>query len=1505
MKSKIFMLILAIFMIGGMTQAAVIQVAAGTDVISAAYATAAAGDVIELTTGGGDGVYIESTYFTIDKDITIRAAAGLAEKPLYRSQDSSDPMFKITGANARLELQGIEFDGTDGAGANVAKYFVIVDNGDTLGTSKMIIRDCEAYEFTDKIIKLYGNSGVDSVVVDNSILHGGASEGICLYQGSSSDPAVHVRNAEITNTTIYDVEREAIKNQTYDGTKLRVDRCTFYDMGANDKKAMLYLHDSEDIIIKNCIFVKNENPDAEKCVDFEDDATMPQFHNNVIWNTTNYEIDFGTVFDTLHVDPMFADPDNGDFSLPDDSPLLTFADDGGAIGDPRWVPEAPAATVHYVAAGTDVISTALAAASAGDIIELTTGGLDGTYLESSKLVIDKDITIRAGNVSSRPVIRQTGSTSNANVAIYDDVHVTLDGLEFDGTDGAGSVATKYFIIVDTDDTTSTVELVVNDCEAYSYSDKIIKFYGNSGIEKFELINSILHDGASEGVCLYEGSSSSPAVKLKEVDINNTTIYATEREAIKAQTYTKSVIRIDRCTFYDNGANDKKAQIYINDSEDVIVKNSIFVKNENPDAEKFADFESSLAQFHHNVVWNTTNYDVDNATVSDTLHMNPGFADPDNGDFSLPEDSPLLTFADDGGAVGDSRWVPDVSGKKALNIFVNGLGSVTLDPPGGLYDEGTSVTMTATPDSLWLFDHWSDNVSVFPPNNPVAVVTVNDNMNVTAYFVPTLEEYTIAWDAIGLGHVEENHIGYFPVEGYWEGDTLELTAVADTSTWEFVKWINADSVEVSRDNPLVYPVTADTHFIAVFNSTLPQYTLDLTVTGSGDVSVFPKPVEGFTTYDQGTVVSLVAVENMGWEFSGYSGDLVTTVADTSVTMDADKAITATFTEMKVPCGDLMVDTTWYLPDAIEFATYNSNVKRIVLTQVGPYAPSEADRSDGKLPQLNIGAPITIVAHDTLTEKPVIKGWGEGGSEGLFRMRANGELYLKDLVVDGYFGDNKTKYIVRLDDGAPIENRIMADNVDFFGTKEAFIKFYSQVHVDSLILRNCTVHDIGKEGIYDNAAGTMDYLEITNTTFYDVARECVRLKVQTPVTVIDHVTVDSCGSSEGWKHAAFKFEVANDMSIRNSIIAHVYNYVYGYSLRYYGTNASVDNTIIYNCAEIDNNDGGIVGDDVLDVDPLFAYATPNDYTLKDSSVAYSMANDGTAAIGDLRWATSASPVTYNALNINVADHGKVDVSPAGMGKYYIDGTVVTLTANADTLYKFGEWSGDVTGTDNPVNITMDADKSVQASFVEAFYTVEMNVDMSYWAALEKFSVENDSVDMAGTFNGWGANPIWMSDEDGDSIYTASVKIDENYPNIEWKFRINGSWDDATCEFPGGGPNRIFTVTEDTSLTFWYNDEEFPPEGIIAGMAPEKYELCQNYPNPFNPTTTIQFALKNDGFTSLVVYDMLGREVATLVNREMKAGYHQVVFSDMSRLSSGVYIYKLISGDFHSIKKMMLLK
>ncbi|MGB5531376.1 MAG: T9SS type A sorting domain-containing protein, partial [Ignavibacteriaceae bacterium] len=101
---------------------------------------------------------------------------------------------------------------------------------------------------------------------------------------------------------------------------------------------------------------------------------------------------------------------------------------------------------------------------------------------------------------------------------------------------------------------------------------------------------------------------------------------------------------------------------------------------------------------------------------------------------------------------------------------------------------------------------------------------------------------------------------------------------------------------------------------------------------------------------------------------------------------------------------------------------------------------------------------------------------------------------------------------------------------------------------------------------------------------------------------------------------------------------------------------------------------------------------------------------------------------------------------------------------------------------------------------------------------------------------------------------------------------------------------------TTTVGVEDEETP---IAAN-----FKLEQNYPNPFNPKTNIQYAISNRQFVTLKVYDVLGNEIASLVNEEKPAGEYEVEF-DATGLPSGIYFYQLKAGNFVETKKMLLIK
>ncbi len=125
-----------------------------------------------------------------------------------------------------------------------------------------------------------------------------------------------------------------------------------------------------------------------------------------------------------------------------------------------------------------------------------------------------------------------------------------------------------------------------------------------------------------------------------------------------------------------------------------------------------------------------------------------------------------------------------------------------------------------------------------------------------------------------------------------------------------------------------------------------------------------------------------------------------------------------------------------------------------------------------------------------------------------------------------------------------------------------------------------------------------------------------------------------------------------------------------------------------------------------------------------------------------------------------------------------------------------------------------------------------------------------------------------------------------------------------------NRIYSTVEHFS-TLTAKGEENSITSIDNEIEeiPNNYELYQNYPNPFNPSTTITYSLPKDGKVKLIIYDILGREVATLINKVQTAGIKSVIWNGINsngrQVTSGVYLYQLQAGDIIQTRKMMLLK
>lgn len=138
--------------------------------------------------------------------------------------------------------------------------------------------------------------------------------------------------------------------------------------------------------------------------------------------------------------------------------------------------------------------------------------------------------------------------------------------------------------------------------------------------------------------------------------------------------------------------------------------------------------------------------------------------------------------------------------------------------------------------------------------------------------------------------------------------------------------------------------------------------------------------------------------------------------------------------------------------------------------------------------------------------------------------------------------------------------------------------------------------------------------------------------------------------------------------------------------------------------------------------------------------------------------------------------------------------------------------------------------------------------------------------------------------------------------WILKTQGMENQPIRSFASSN-DKVFAGTYNSSV--WRRDlTEIIGINKISTNVPDKYLLYQNYPNPFNPSTVIKYQIKDSRFVTLKVYDILGKEVATLVNEKQTPGVYEVKFDGLG-LSSGIYFYKLVTNNFSKTKKLILLK
>ncbi|HTR82374.1 MAG TPA: T9SS type A sorting domain-containing protein [Bacteroidota bacterium] len=247
---------------------------------------------------------------------------------------------------------------------------------------------------------------------------------------------------------------------------------------------------------------------------------------------------------------------------------------------------------------------------------------------------------------------------------------------------------------------------------------------------------------------------------------------------------------------------------------------------------------------------------------------------------------------------------------------------------------------------------------------------------------------------------------------------------------------------------------------------------------------------------------------------------------------------------------------------------------------------------------------------------------------------------------------------------------------------------------------------------------------------------------------------------------------------------------------------------------------------------------------------------------------------------------------------------------------DWFSNNSSTDTTVTQSSDAHSgSFAAKGANVpFYSVVLGPTLSAGSNSTGFTISARYSSLTGYYKYTcvGGDSLWMqillykSDNPvGAGVFTIATTVGSYTQfTIPISYLSGDVPDNAKIEFTiVPGPSSALHL----GSYFLIDDVSFGPSTVVSEIAkpvPTTFNLAQNYPNPFNPSTTIEFSIPQNGRVKLKVYDILGNEVATLVDREMSAGHYSATWNAKNN-SSGVYFYRLTAGSSTEIKRLILMK
>ena len=842
----------------------------------------------------------------------------------------------------------------------------------------------------------------------------------------------------------------------------------------------------------------------------------------------------------------------------------------------------------------------------------------------------------------------------------------------------------------------------------------------------------------------------------------------------------------------------------------------------------------------------------------------------------------------------------------LNLTTVGSGAIAKSPDLAAYDYGTVVTLTATPPAGWHFGGYTGDLVT--GTNP-ATVTMNADRAVSGTFVQ--DNYALAVTIVGSGTVARSP----DLASYPSGTLVALTATP-LAAYHFVGW-SGDLVSAS--NPVSITMNAARAVTATF--ALDTHALAVAIVGSGAVSRSPN----LANVPQGTVMTLTATPQTGWSFAGWSGDTTTATNPLVLTVVSDLNFTATFTLNSYTLSSA-VSGNGGIDISPNLASYPHGTS-VTLTAT-PDAGWQFAGWTGDTTAVAPGLALVMTRNRSLAANFTVLTYTlavtSSGSGGVVRTpsQANYAAFTPvTLTATATGGNNFLGWSGDTTANSPSLSLTMTRNRTLTATFT-----YS---LTLAVVGSGSVSRVPSAWVY--APGTIVALTPTPSAGY-------------------HFT--------GW--SGDTTSAANPLSVamwRNRSMTATF-VIDTHTL---GVTAVGSGSVARSPSQASYNYGAIV---TLTAAPSTGWSF-----VSWSGSASGTSNPTTVTMTVDRAVTATFAIGVHLLDVSIVGSGTVTRNPAGNAFDY--GTVVKLTATPSAGWRFDGWSGDLSGVASPDSVVMTVDHSVGALFAIDEYALNVTVTGkgAVLASPDQPSYATGTVvhlsaqPSAGwTFMGWGgdatgaANPIDVTVS--REMLAVAVFADRTAPvaqvlspnggqsltvgdtlSVRWTasdldgvqsvdlWLVRPGFSDSLTSIASGLANSglfhwtvpskpasegyVRAVARDTSGNARVDQSDAPFEiknGVLAvGSGVElQLALLPPTPNPAAGRLRLSFTLPVAASVKLIVLDVTGREVATVVDAWQPAGRHEIVWDRRSgRVSAapGVYFARLQVGHDERVRKFIL--